>query len=830
MALDFFTEANLSTQIGTERRMWGIAVLKEMIDNALDACETASISPAITVTVTDDGLAVEDNGPGIPRATLEASLDFSKRVSANAYYVSPSRGRLGNALKVLWGVCAVVGKGEGHADIATGAFSAGISISLDPVLQHPDISITYKDKTAESGTFLKLVWPDLACSLEDSENGPTPKLELERVVYGYHVLNPHAAFTLRTPWADTVEYLPVGAVKRWDVGARTSPHWYTAEAFRDLLYATVRGNKSLKVRDFARVFHGVTGLKLKAIESAGVRINLPICMVAQDDAEIRGLLMALKSVVGPVRPGKLGKLGRDHVAAYFASYGLSNQRYQIVCGEYDGVPYLFEVGFAYHDHKDNYRQGVVGMNWSPALDEGLLNPVLRAFGRIDAEPHDPIVFIAHLIYPAAVFTDRAKSKLALPGAVAYAIQEAVCKAGDGWRKLKAKAEREGARAYREAAQKAKRSHATTTLKEAVESVLPEAYEKASGGGAYPVLARQLFYVTRSLVAQIIDRPLGDEYFRSILRHLRINNPEMFGCWDILSDGRGHGTCPYTGKEIALGTDDVRSITRNQGASYIPEAKVPEISINIAANIRNFKDHYSCALYIEKEGYNQLLNETGVLRRYGVYLISGKGNPTDAARDLVASFSQYGLPTLALHDFDYPGLLILKSLMADSDTYKWKAPPYVIDLALRLTDVQALGLESEPCTAKNVSDDVLDAVCATDEEKTFLFQRKRGKKSYSGGRVELNAMTTPQLIDFLEDKFEGLGLTKPVPNDKLMEKLYTETIKADRLQRKLREFLRSFKMEDAESIEIPPDLRQQVIARIDGNDMPWDEGAQALLRH
>jgi hypothetical protein len=92
------------------------------------------------------------------------------------------------------------------------------------------------------------------------------------------------------------------------------------------------------------------------------------------------------------------------------------------------------------------------------------------------------------------------------------------------------------------------------------------------------------------------------------------------------------------------------------------------------------------------------------------------------------------------------------------------------------------------------------------------------------------MTTPQLIDFLEDKFEGLGLTKPVPNDKLMEKLYTETIKADRLQRKLREFLRSFKMEDAESIEIPPDLRQQVIARIDGNDMPWDEGAQALLRH
>ena len=39
--LEFFSEKELSMQLGHSRRFWPIAILKELIDNSLDACETA---------------------------------------------------------------------------------------------------------------------------------------------------------------------------------------------------------------------------------------------------------------------------------------------------------------------------------------------------------------------------------------------------------------------------------------------------------------------------------------------------------------------------------------------------------------------------------------------------------------------------------------------------------------------------------------------------------------------------------------------------------------------------------------------------------------------
>ena len=174
LALDFFTEANLSTQLGVRRDKWDISVLKEMIDNALDATEATGEIPCIRVVLSEDSLSVEDNGPGIPQATIDASLDFTRRVSSNAYYVSPSRGRLGNALKILWGIAAVVGNESGHAWVATDAFSVHVSIGLDTILQRPNISISYDDKRRKSGTIFKLSWPDLLAHLGRMDMGQTP--------------------------------------------------------------------------------------------------------------------------------------------------------------------------------------------------------------------------------------------------------------------------------------------------------------------------------------------------------------------------------------------------------------------------------------------------------------------------------------------------------------------------------------------------------------------------------------------------------------------------------------------------------------------------------
>src|SRR5262249_37160224 len=99
--MDFFSERELVGQTGHERGQWPLVIVKELIDNALDACEEADIAPTLSVTADASGITVTDNGPGLPEATLRAALDFTIRASNREAYVSPCRGAQGNALKTI---------------------------------------------------------------------------------------------------------------------------------------------------------------------------------------------------------------------------------------------------------------------------------------------------------------------------------------------------------------------------------------------------------------------------------------------------------------------------------------------------------------------------------------------------------------------------------------------------------------------------------------------------------------------------------------------------------------------------------------------------------
>src|SRR5918996_6529207 len=86
--MDFFSIKELTAQVGPPERDWPLVTLKELVDNALDACEEAETEPVIHVTVDDHGIEVTDNGPGLPGCAIDAILDFSLRVSSREAYVS----------------------------------------------------------------------------------------------------------------------------------------------------------------------------------------------------------------------------------------------------------------------------------------------------------------------------------------------------------------------------------------------------------------------------------------------------------------------------------------------------------------------------------------------------------------------------------------------------------------------------------------------------------------------------------------------------------------------------------------------------------------------
>src|SRR5882724_132410 len=164
--LEFFSEKELQIQIGFPIEQWPIALLKELLDNAMDAAESAGVLPDIEVTLEPHRLSVRDHGPGLPVKTLKGSLNYLVRTSDKAHYVSPSRGQLGNALKCLWAAPYVAHGEQGYVEVVTHGTTHRISVHLDRISQQPDLQhLTLPDGFVKNGTLINVVWPGIASVL-----------------------------------------------------------------------------------------------------------------------------------------------------------------------------------------------------------------------------------------------------------------------------------------------------------------------------------------------------------------------------------------------------------------------------------------------------------------------------------------------------------------------------------------------------------------------------------------------------------------------------------------------------------------------------------------
>ena len=119
----------------------------------------------------------------------------------------------------------------------------------------------------------------------------------------------------------------------------------------------------------------------------------------------------------------------------------------------------------------------------------------------------------------------------------------------------------------------------------------------------------------------------------------------------------------------------------------------------------------------------------------------------------------------LTDFDRQGFTIAENLRAGTWRHRYATPPKVVHIGLRLEQINDLGglgseqeggLEDEPIgenVLKHVSDDRLRECDATEAEVGILHAR----------RVELNALSTEQLVDLVEGAIDEHGIEKVIPN-------------------------------------------------------------------
>jgi DNA topoisomerase VI subunit B len=109
---EYFSIDELQAQTGQPVENFGAVVLKELVDNALDACENDSVPPEIVIQITGEsiiGISVLDNASGIAPKTVERILNFHTRTSDKAAYRIPSRGAQGNAIKTVIGIPVALG-------------------------------------------------------------------------------------------------------------------------------------------------------------------------------------------------------------------------------------------------------------------------------------------------------------------------------------------------------------------------------------------------------------------------------------------------------------------------------------------------------------------------------------------------------------------------------------------------------------------------------------------------------------------------------------------------------------------------------------------------
>jgi hypothetical protein len=238
--------------------------------------------------------------------------------------------------------------------------------------------------------------------------------------------------------------------------------------------------------------------------------------------------------------------------------------------------------------------------------------------------------------------------------------------------------------------------------------------------------------------------------------------------------------------------------------------------------------YTHALFIEKEGFNPLLEAAHMQQRFDVALMSTKGMTVTAARALIEALSQAGVTILVAHDFDKSGLEILDKFSADTRRYQYSERPNVIDLGLRLVAAQALGLESEEVSYGKEKDprESLRRCGATEDECAFLVHDQYGNQErWEGERIELNAMTSAQFLQWLEDGLRAAGASKMVPDEHILANAYAYQKKVQVLQKAHDQALREFASRD---LPIPPDLQRRVRERITDTTDSWDEGLWQIV--
>jgi hypothetical protein len=689
----FRTVEGLQQKAGVPKDQLAQLVLKELTDNALDEGADVSVHKLSKIK---SGYSVEDDGRGLDGTPEEIARLFSinRPMVSTKLLRLPTRGALGNGLRVVAGAVLASGK----------------------------------------GAFLTVITRNRCIELRPERDGTTTVVSVEtvkhpvgtRIEIKFGPALPCDDNTLN--WAGVAQYL---ALRGQGYAGKSSPWWYDPTQFHELLYAS----GATPVRELVAQLDGCTGGRAGEIVAASGLDRMRCKDVTRKQAA--KLLQVARANARPVNPERLGAAGPREGLAYGKAEGT------LGFGSAEPQAVIPSVVEAWAKATPLATTPVVCVNRTPItgkIDMARDKRDIDFFGcglrhTVATAPKDARFIIwLNIITPYMPITSDGKAPDLAPflPQITTAVGKAV-----------KKAHRPNAKG--------------NSQKDVVLENLEQAIADVSGDGAYRYGQRQLLYALRPIVRNELGEELQEGNFNSIITDYENENGDIPGMY---REPRGSIYHPHRGKTITLGTLMVENYERPLWT-------------------------FNKLLYIEKEGFAEALKEVRWAEQHDCAVMSSKGYSTRAARDLVDKLAEHDEPVTiyCVHDADAYGTMIYQTFQEETAA-RGARKVEVVNLGLEPWEAVGMGLEVEDVKESDRHKPVAEYVLERDDAAPDGTSWEKWLQTH---RVELNAMTTPQFIAWLDGKM-GDGKLVPPPKvllQELEDKLVVK-VRADITARILRE--------------------------------------------
>ncbi len=400
-----------------------LTVVKEAVDNALDACEEAGVLPEIQVELIDMGndrfrVKVEDNGPGIVKKQIP--FIFAKLLYGSKFHtMKQGRGQqgIGISAAVLYAQLTTGRPARVTSKIGKNDEANYCELRIDTKTNKPEI-VTEEKKSwkKEHGTKIEL---DIEATYQKGDQSVDAYMKETAIV------NPHATFIYTTPKAEQFIFARASD-KLPKEPKEIKPHPYGVELGimqKILKYTESRTLQSFLIKEFSRVSSGTAK---EICDKAGLS-----CSMKPHDltlAHIEKLMQGIENTkiiapstdcIVPIGAELLEKgLKKEVNAEFYASITRSPTIYR-------GIPFVIECAIAFGGEQPSegsikllrfanrvpllYQQG------AGAIFKGVVQTTWRSYGLSQSNgslPQGPVTLIVHLASVWPPFTSEAKEAVA----------------------------------------------------------------------------------------------------------------------------------------------------------------------------------------------------------------------------------------------------------------------------------------------------------------------------------------------------------------------------------------------------------------------------------